>query len=120
MKLHTKILLGLTLGATAGIAANRAAPDAAWLRWFSGYLAGPVGQIFLRLLLMTTVPLVFASVALGVAGLGDLRSLGRVGGKTIAYFLLTTALAATVGLVLVNLIGPGRGIDPAVREQLLA
>ena len=62
----------------------------------------PIGQIFLRMLFMVVMPLVFASIALGVAGLGDIRRVGRVGGKAIAYFLITTAMAATLGLIIVN------------------
>jgi DAACS family dicarboxylate/amino acid:cation (Na+ or H+) symporter len=119
VKLHTKILLGLVLGAALGVSANRLAPNAAWLAWFNTNVANPVGQVFLRMLLMTVIPLVFASITLGVAGLGDLRKVGRVGGKTITYFLLSTALSATLGLVLVNMVQPGAGMDPAVREQLL-
>jgi DAACS family dicarboxylate/amino acid:cation (Na+ or H+) symporter len=96
------------------------AGDAAWLRWIGNNVAGPIGQIFLRMLLMTVVPLVFASITLGVAQLGDIRKVGRVGARTIAYFLLSTALSALVGLALVNLVRPGDGLAPEVREQLMA
>ena len=119
MKLHNKILLGLVFGAVAGVAARMLAPDAEWVRWVATNVANPVGQIFLRMLLMTVIPLVFASVALGVAGIGDVRALGRMGGRTLAYFLLSTALSAVIGLVLVNLIQPGAGMDPATRQALL-
>lgn len=120
LRLHTQILAGLLLGAGAGVAANAFAADAAWVTWVGDYVAGPVGQIFLRMLLMTVIPLVFASITLGVAGLGDVRKLGRVGGKTLGYFLLSTALSATLGLILVNAVEPGRGLDTAVRQELLA
>jgi DAACS family dicarboxylate/amino acid:cation (Na+ or H+) symporter len=119
LKLHTKIVLGLVLGASAGVAANLLAPGAAWAAWIAANVAGPAGQVFLRLLLMTVVPLVFASITLGVADLGDLRRLGRVGGKTLAYFVLSTVLSTFVGLVLVNGLRPGEGLDPATRQQLL-
>lgn len=120
MKLHTKIILGLLLGAACGIAANVFAGDARWVRWIGNNVAGPVGQIFLRMLLMTVIPLVFASITLGVAQLGDIRKVGRVGARTIAYFLLSTALSVLVGLTLVNLVRPGVGLAPEVREQLMA
>lgn len=120
MKLHNKILLGLILGAAAGISAHFLARGAGWLTWFNENVANPVGQVFLRMLLMVVVPLVFASITLGVAGLGDLRRVGRVGARTLAYFLLSTTLSATLGLVLVNLVEPGSGMDPATREQLYA
>ena len=119
MKLHTKIALGLVLGATSGLAANFWAGNAAWVRWVATNVAGPAGQIFLRLLLMTVVPLVFTSITLGVAQLGDIRKVGRVGARSLAYFILSTVISATIGIVLVNLVRPGVGVPVAVREQLL-
>ena len=120
MKLHTRILLGLALGAVAGVGCNVFWSDSSTLEWIVDNLAQPAGQIFLRMLFMVVVPLVFTSLALGVAGLGDLRRLGRVGAVTIAFFLFTTALAATIGLMASNLIEPGAVIDPEVRAALLA
>src|SRR5947199_96265 len=106
--LHTKILAGLVTGAVVGLVAKL---------WLGGkapivvhandWVAGPVGQVFLRLLFMIVMPLVFASISLGVAGLGDLRRIGRVGTKTIGYFIVSTALAATLGLFLVSVVRPG-------------
>jgi len=120
VKLHTKIVLGLLLGAAAGLAAYSLAGGAPWVTLISSNVAQPVGQIFLRMLIMTVVPLVFCSLALGVAGLGDIRRIGRVGGRAIGYFLISTALAATLGIILVNLVRPGDGLDVTVREQLMA
>jgi DAACS family dicarboxylate/amino acid:cation (Na+ or H+) symporter len=120
MPLHTKILLGLVIGAAAGVACNLLWKDVPALVWFTDNIAGPVGQVFLRLLFMVVVPLVFTSITLGVASLGDIRHIGRVGGRTLVFFLGTTALAAALGLTLVNLIRPGESLDPAVRAQLLA
>ena len=120
MKLHTRILLGLLIGAVVGIAANQAlGGDHALVAWVNKYLAGPVGQIFLRMLFMIVIPLVFASITLGVAGLGDLKKAGRVGGKAVTYFFLSTALAATLGLVIVAAARPGDRLDPTIREELL-
>ena len=120
MKLHTKILLGLLIGAVIGITANQTLGGAhPAVVWVNTYLAGPIGQIFLRMLFMIVIPLVFASIALGVAGLGDLRRVGRVGTKAIAYFLLSTALAATLGLIAVSIVRPGSNLDPATRENLM-
>jgi DAACS family dicarboxylate/amino acid:cation (Na+ or H+) symporter len=120
MALHTKILLALLLGATAGVASNLYAGDSEQLAWVTDNVAQPVGQIFLRLLFMVVVPLVFASVTMGVASLGDLRRIGRVGIKTLLIFLATTSLAVVVGLVLVNLVRPGESLDPAIRTALMA
>ena len=119
MNLHNKILTGLAVGAAAGLAAHLTAPEAPWLLRFNEYVADPVGQVFLRMLFMVVVPLVFASIALGVAELGDLRRVGKVGGTALAYFLLSTALSATVGIALVNLAEPGGGLDPGLRDELL-
>lgn len=120
MPLHTKILLGLVIGAAAGVTCNLLWKGHPTLVWITDNIAGPVGQIFLRLLFMVVVPLVFTSITLGVASLGDIRRIGRVGGRTLVFFLATTALAACIGLTLVNLIRPGESLDPAVRAQLLA
>lgn len=118
--LHTKILLGLLVGATLGVSANHFLGGASGtVVAVNHYLAGPVGQIFLNLLFMIVIPLVFASISLGVAGLGDLRKVGRVGGKALGYFLVTTALAATLGIVAVRAFHPGSGIAPEVRAELL-
>jgi dicarboxylate/amino acid:cation (Na+ or H+) symporter, DAACS family len=121
MPLHTKILLGLLVGACAGILANATlGGDHAAVAWVNAYLAGPVGQVFLRLLFMVVMPLIFASIALGVTGIGDVRRVGRIGGKTLGYFLGTTALAATLGLLLVYPVRPGASITDDVRAELMA
>ena len=120
VQLHTKILLGLVLGAIAGITANIFFHDATQLSWIVDNVANPVGQIFLRMLFMIVVPLIVASVTLGVASLGDLRRVGRIGGKSLGFFLFTTAIAATIGLTLINVVAPGKSLDESVRAQLLA
>ena len=79
----------------------------------------PVGQVFLRMLFMTVVPIVFTSIALGVAGIGDMKTLGRLGGRTFGYFALSTLIAATIGLTLVNTIKPGSGLPEATRVDLM-
>jgi dicarboxylate/amino acid:cation (Na+ or H+) symporter, DAACS family len=120
MKLHTKILIGLGVGLVAGIATNlTVGPDHATVEAINYYIAGPVGQIFLRLLFMVVMPLVFASISLGVAGLGDIRKVGRVGGKAVGYFFVTTALAATLGLIVVNAIRPWEQVAPETTTALM-
>jgi Na+/H+-dicarboxylate symporter len=118
--LHTKILIGLAVGAIAGTSANIFAAGQPWVDQLVTYVAQPVGQIFLRMLFMVVIPLVFSTLALGVAGLGDIRKLGRIGGKTIGLFVFTTGLAVLLGLTLVNIVEPGAGLDPTLRAQLLA
>ncbi len=120
MKLHTKIALGLVLGALVGGLCNRFFSDAVWLAFLSNNVAYPVGQVFLRLLFMTVVPIVFTSIAVGVAGIGDMKTLGRLGGRTMAFFALSTLLAALLGLTLVNTIRPGAGLPAGTRDELMA
>ena len=120
MKLHTKIMIGLVVGAGLGVAMNVfLGGKHPLVEGLNRYLAGPVGQIFLRMLFMIVVPLVLASIALGVAGLGDIRRVGRIGSKAIGYFLVTTAVAATLGLIAVNTARPGERLDPTIRAELL-
>lgn len=119
LPLHTKIFLGLVVGGLLGIGTNALLPDSRAVHWIVGTITEPMGQVFLRLLIMVVIPLVFASLALGVAHLGDLRKLGRIGVKTLLYFLMVTALAVTIGLTLVNVIQPGKGLPEDVRIRLL-
>lgn len=120
MQLHTKILLGLVVGGLVGIMANvTLGGDHPLVEAVNYYLAGPIGQIFLRMLFMIVIPLVFASIALGVAGLGDLRKVGRIGAKTIGFFLASTALSVMVGLTIVHIVKPGSRITPEIRTELL-
>ena len=78
----------------------------------------PVGRVFLKLIKMVIVPLVFASLLCGVASLGDIRRLGRLGAKTLGYFLLTTCLAISIGLALANVVNPGGYITGKDRQRL--
>lgn len=121
MPLHTRILLGLVVGALLGAAANAGfGPKSDAVVVLNTWIAGPIGQVFLRLMFMVVMPLVFASIVLGVAGIGDLRRVGRLGGKTLAYFLVSTAVAGTLGLVLALVVEPGAALDTSVRAELMA
>jgi DAACS family dicarboxylate/amino acid:cation (Na+ or H+) symporter len=119
MKLHTKIGLGLVLGAFIGGLCNALFADHPWLIFVSDNVMFPVGQIFLRMLFMTVVPIVFTSIALGVAGIGDMKTLGRLGGRTFGYFAMSTLIAAVIGLTLVNTIKPGSGLPEQTRNELM-
>jgi DAACS family dicarboxylate/amino acid:cation (Na+ or H+) symporter len=120
MALHTKMLIGFVVGIVAGILANLYAADAGWLDVLVTYVANPVGQIFLRLLFMLVIPLVFSALVLGVVEIGDPRSLGRIGGKTLLFILVVTSLAALIGLVVVNVMQPGTGLPKEVGDAILA
>lgn len=121
MPLHTKILIGLVAGATVGISANLGlGGEHPVVEAVNHYIAYPVGQIFLRLLFMVVMPLVFASISMGVAGIGDVRKVGRIGGRTLLYFLVTTGLSTGLGLLIVSSVRPGSGIPEDVRHRLIA
>ena len=120
LKLHTKIAIGLVTGAFAGGLCNAFFAGEAWLTFVSDNIMYPVGQVFLRMLFMTVVPIVFTSITLGVAGIGDMKTLGRLGGRTFGYFALSTLIAATIGLTLVNLIQPGGGLPEETRDELMS
>jgi dicarboxylate/amino acid:cation (Na+ or H+) symporter, DAACS family len=118
--LHTRILLALVVGAVAGSLVNFfvAGTNPEWLQGLIKYVMDPLGQIFLRMLFMTVIPLVFASLALGVAQLGGGKELGRIGLKTFGFFLVTMSVAVTIGLGLVNTINPGKGLAEDTRVFL--
>jgi Na+/H+-dicarboxylate symporter len=117
MKLYTKIAIGFIAGAVIGIAINLL--DIEFGRRVIDFVA-PVGAGWIRLIRMVVIPLVVASLVVGAASLGDLRTLGRIGGKTLAFYLLTTATAVTIGLGLSNLFRPGRGLPPESQAALTA
>jgi Na+/H+-dicarboxylate symporter len=119
MPLHTRMAIGFGAGLVLGMMAHLAAADAEWLKWLTSYVTQPVGQIFLRLIFMLVIPLLFSALVMGVAEMGDLRSLGKVGWRTLAYTLVVSAIAVIIGLVLVNLFQPGQGVDPALAQKLL-
>ncbi len=114
-----RILLGLLAGAVAGVACHTLFAPSPALEWVVTKVTQPAGQMWLRALIMIVVPLVFASLTLGVAGLGDVRKLGRMGLKTLLYFLLVTACATAIGLTLVNVIQPGAGLPEEMKAELL-
>jgi DAACS family dicarboxylate/amino acid:cation (Na+ or H+) symporter len=114
------MLIGGLVGAGGGVLAYLLAGDSPALAAFVKYGSQPIGQIFLRLLFMLVLPLIFSALALGVAGLGDVRGLGRVGLKTLAYTVVVSSIAVLIGLVLVNLLRPGEGMSAEARARLSA
>jgi dicarboxylate/amino acid:cation (Na+ or H+) symporter, DAACS family len=117
--LHAKILIGLAIGATAGIAVNMGyGSDHAGTSWVVSNITEPVGTLFLRLLLMIVVPLVFSSLVVGVSSIGDLRTLGRVGLKSFVYTLIISGISVAIGITLANTIRPGERVDPQTATAL--
>ncbi len=119
LPLHTRILIGLAVGVISGIIVNASlGSDHPNVNWVVSNITEPIGQLFLRLLLMIVVPLVFSSLVVGVAGIGDIRKLGRVGLKSFAYTLIISAISVIIGLTLANTIRPGDRLDADTRAQL--
>lgn len=117
--LHTRILIGLAIGVVAGVAVNYSfGGDHPRVAWVVDNITAPIGQLFLRLLLMIVVPLVFSSLVVGVAGIGDIRKLGRVGLKSFGYCLVLSAISVIIGLTLANTIRPGTRIDETTKVAL--
>ena len=121
MRLHTKIFIGLAVGVIGGLAANwTLGGNNEWVVWTVENFTRPIGQLFLNLLLMIVVPLVFSSLVVGVAGIGDIRKLGRIGFKSFAYTLVISAISVFIGLGLANTIRPGERISPETAAELKA
>jgi DAACS family dicarboxylate/amino acid:cation (Na+ or H+) symporter len=120
---HWTILWALLAGAAVGSGLNAAVADSAtgqlWLGRASDFVAYPIGQLFLRGLMLVVMPLVFASLALGIGELPNLRKLGSIGGRTMSIFLMTSAVSAVLGLFVLNVFQPGEGFDVATRQELM-
>lgn len=105
MNLSTKILIALGLGIIAGLELGADGVELA-KTWIA-----PFGTIFMNMIKMIIVPLVFSSLVIGVCSLGDVKKIGRIGAKTMAYYLGTTAFAIVLGLILAIIIQPGAGVN---------
>ena len=110
LALHWKIIIGLLLGVIWSMISASAV-----LSNFTSQWINPFGVIFIRLLKLIAIPLVLFSIITGVASLSDARKLGRMGGRTIGMYLATTAVAVAVGLLLANVINPGKKLTDADR-----
>lgn len=113
LKLHWQIIIGLILGLIYGIVAA----ILGWGRFTSDWIA-PFGKIFINLLKLIAIPLILGSLVSGVASLSDLKKLSRIGGKTITIYIATTAISVTIGLVIVNILQPGKSVPADMRAKL--
>lgn len=118
--LQWQMLIGFILGLTAGLIANATGgADAAWVEFLTTYVTGPIGQIFLRLLFMLVIPLLFSALVVGIAEMGDIQALKRVGLRTLFFTVLVSALGVMIALTYANVLQPGVGFDQAlVAEQM--
>lgn len=121
LPLHWKMAIGFAAGLALGLAVNLGgAAGAPWVQGLTTWVTQPVGTLFLRLIFMLVLPLLFSALVVGVAEMGDIRSLGRIGWKTLAYTVVVSGIAVLLGLGLVNWLKPGAGVDPATAQQLLS
>ncbi len=114
LQLYTQILIGMLCGVLVGLCAHHWA----FSEQVQAYVK-PLGTLFIKLITMIIVPLVFASLVVGTASLDNIRQLGRMGVKTMAFYMGTTVIAISGGLLLANVMQPGRGLSPETKTQLL-
>ncbi len=113
LALHWKIIIGMVLGVVYGLVASKLG----WIDFTNDWIK-PWGVIFINLLKLIAVPLVFASLIKGVSSLSDISKLSRIGGKTIGFYLASTVIAVTMGLLLVNTVQPGKSFSEEKRMEL--
>ena len=117
--LQWQMLIGFISGLVLGLIAYSTQRDAAWVEMLTTYVTTPIGQIFLRLLFMLVIPLLFSALIVGIAEMGEVRSLKRVGLRTLFYTVIVSSIAVAVSLLVVNLLEPGAGVDKALAAELL-
>src|SRR5919112_5500791 len=119
LELQWQMLIGFLVGLIAGLIVYATQRDAAWVETFTTYVTEPVGQVFLRLLFMLVIPLLFSALVVGISEMGEVRSLKRVGIRTLVYTVVVSSIAVAISLAVVNLLKPGRGVDRAAAEEML-
>lgn len=118
--LQWQMLGGFVLGLALGLLVHFAGADAPWVKTVTTYVTGPIGQIFLRLLFMLVIPLIFSALVIGVAEMGEIRALRRVGLRTLLLTIVVSTIAVLVSLAWVNLIKPGAGVGRETAQAMLA
>jgi dicarboxylate/amino acid:cation (Na+ or H+) symporter, DAACS family len=119
VSLQMKMLVGFLIGLVAGLIVNQTQPGAEWVVWVTDNLTRPIGNIFLNLLFMLVIPLLFSALVIGIAEMGDIRSLKRIGIKTLIYTVLLSSIAVVIALTLTNVFRPGEGVDPVQAQAML-
>ncbi len=112
MKIGNKLTIYIVIALIAGIAVGsifNTMADAAWVQWIDQYIFNVLGQIFLNLIFMVVVPVVFISIVLGVVSVGDPKTLGVIGIKTMMFYLATTAIAISLAIGVALILQPGEG-----------
>ena len=113
----TRILFGLVFGLALGLLAGGLIPESSQpqLSWWIDQVVQPAGRVFLRIIFMVVVPLILSAIVLGTMEMGDLRTLGRVGTRTLLLTLLLSTLSVGIALALVNTLSPGTAMPESSR-----
>ncbi|MCL1635411.1 dicarboxylate/amino acid:cation symporter [Luteimonas sp. SX5] len=120
LPLHWKIAIGFFAGLLLGMFVHYGVgAETSWVQTLTKYITQPFSTLFLSLIFMLIVPLLFSALVVGVSEMGDIRALGRIGWRTLAYTVILSGTAVLVGLVMVNVFKPGVGVDQALAQQLL-
>jgi Na+/H+-dicarboxylate symporter len=114
LELHWQILIGMVAGIIVGFIFKKIG----WGEDFVKNWIYPIGKIFVNLLKLIAVPLIIASLTKGIADLKDISKLSRIGGRTIGIYLVTTVLAVTLGLLVVNIVQPGKGMSKVTMQAI--
>ncbi|MFD2562116.1 dicarboxylate/amino acid:cation symporter [Aquimarina rubra] len=114
LALHWQIMIGMIAGILFGFLMTQLS----WGKGFTGDWIAPLGTIFVNLLKLIAVPLILASLIKGISDLKDISKFKTIGGRTIIIYVITTVIAITIGLLLVNVMKPGNGITPETIEKL--
>ena len=119
--LANQILFGLVIGAALGLVVERTITDpeaSTSLQWWLANVIQPVGRLFIRIIFMIVIPLIFSAIVLGVAEMGDVRKLGRVGIKSVFFTLLLSGTSVLLGITLVNVLNPGKQLSAETKQEL--
>lgn len=120
MSLQMKMLIGFLIGLVLGLAVHSSQAGEPWVAWTTANVTGPIGRVFLNLLFMLVIPLIFSALVVGIAEMGDVRSLKRVGVKTLVYTVILSSVAVVLALAAANLLQPGAGVERSRAEALIA
>lgn len=119
-RLQYYMLAGFLAGLILGLIVHSFAAGAPWVAIVTTYVTQPIGQIFLRLLFMLVLPLLVSALIVGVADMGEARHLKTIGLRTLIYTVVVSSIAVALSLLVVNLLKPGAGIDPALAQSMIA
>ncbi|MDQ3471746.1 MAG: cation:dicarboxylase symporter family transporter, partial [Pseudomonadota bacterium] len=119
LALQWQMLIGFLVGLVLGLIVYSTQRDAPWVEVVTTYVTQPIGQVFLRLLFMLVIPLLFSALVVGISEMGEVRSLKRVGLRTLAYTVVVSSIAVAISLAAVNILKPGAGVDRAAASAML-